>query len=144
LLTAATAAGAAEPVTATERDKAVMLYFSKAFGSTQRQNRTPMTFGLRLQENLSFAELRPVALFDARYSFGGRRQLILSGFNAFGSSHSSSGSSGDSSQSHPGWTAAAIIVGVAGTMCLLEAGICESSDHGSDYTPTPGSPTNPG
>lgn len=135
-LLAATTVAAADPPHETPRDKALMLYFSKSFGSTQRQARTPFAFGLRLQQSAPFDSARSFALVDARYSPGGTRLLAFAGVPALslGSSEDdssgdlSAGSSGQSSVligKHPGWTAVMVAVAVLGGACLFELGICE-------------------
>ncbi len=123
----------AEPQTAAPREKAVMLYFTKSFGSEQQQNRSPLAFGLRLQQSASFDATRPIALLDARYSLGGRKTFALAGLNAFESTNDSSQeSSGQSSVSsdniwkeHPYLTSVAVVLAVLGIMCGTETLICE-------------------
>ncbi len=123
LLTAiAHSAAAAEPWAESPRDSAVMLYFSKSFGH-QRSGGIPPAFGLRLERQLSQDWQRPVALFDARYSLGGRQQFLIGGLNAFDTGSSgaeSSAASGDFSRKHPGWTAAMIVGAVLAGMCIAD------------------------
>ena len=137
LLSAGAFASAAEPGQPAEREKAVMLYFSKSFGSDQKQNRSPLAFGLRLQQSSPFDTSRSIAVFDARYSLGGRKTFAFAGLNAFEStSESSQKSSGESSVSsdniwreHPYLTTTAVVLAVLGLMCATETGICESSGY---------------
>jgi hypothetical protein len=134
---------AAEPGQPIEREKAVMLYFTKSFGSDQRNNRAPLAFGLRLQQSSTSGAMRPIALMDARYSFGGRKTFALGGFPAFdstnessdGSSTSSTTSSADMSQKHPGWTTAMIVLAVFGGMCLTETWVCEGDGRRTPESP---------
>jgi hypothetical protein len=134
LAAVATCASAAEPRGAPIRDKALMLYFAKSFGSTQRQNRTPLQFGLKLQQSSPFDANRAVALLDARYSLGGAKTLMLAG----GLSYDSGGSSAIA-RAHPGWTAVAIVAALAAGACLLETGLCEGDD-GYERPSSPGTP----
>lgn len=137
LMGAATFASSAEPVQPPERERALMLYFSKTFGSEQKQNRSPLQFGLRLQQSSPFDTARPVALLDARYSLGGRRTFALAGLNAFESAEDSSGdSSGESSVSseniwkeHPYLTTTAVVLAVLGIMCASKEILCEDSGN---------------
>ena len=116
-----------------EREKAVMLYFTKSFGSDQKQNRSPLAFGFKLQQSSLFGTTRPIELLDARYSLNGRKTFALGGLNAFDSANDSSNdSSGESTASssklwteHPGWTAAMVALAVLGAMCATETLICE-------------------
>jgi hypothetical protein len=150
LATVASIASAAEPPGTGPRERAMTLYFSKSFGSTQRQNRMPLAFGLRLEQSAPFDLSRSIGLFDARYSLGGRKEFLMGGFKAFGSSDDSSGgssgesggSSGTMSQTHPAWTTVIVVLGVLGILCATETGICEGNKRDPDYTP-PG-PTGPG
>jgi hypothetical protein len=123
-----------------------MLYFSKAFGSGQPDNMRPFAFGLRLQQQSMLDLSRPVALFDARYSLGGRKQFLIGGLNAFetsgasgnGSSSESSGEgasgSGNWSQKNPGWTIALVVLTVAAGGCLIDW--CQSDDDPDTSTDT--------
>jgi hypothetical protein len=134
---------AADPGQPVEREKAVMLYFTKSFGSDQKQNREPLAFGLRLQQSSPFNSTRTVALMDARYAFGGRKTFALAGFPAFDSTQGSSDesstsstvSSADMSHKHPGWTVAMIVLAVAGIMCATETGICEGGGESTGESP---------
>lgn len=145
LLTAATGASADMPVpgAAPEQNRAVMFYFTKSFGSDQKQNRTPLAFGLRLQQSSPFDAAQTVALADARYSFGGRKTFALAGFPAFDStqgssdesSTSSTTSSADMSHKHPGWTVTMIVLAVAGAMCATENYICTHRNRSTSESP---------
>jgi len=142
----ATGVASADPPTAPTSEKAVMLYFAKSFGSTQRQNRTPLAFGLKFQAASPFTAARPVALLDARYALGGKKTFALAGLNAFDSGSSddsskeSTGSSAELWRQHPGWTAAMVALAVLGAMCATEELICKGGGHGyraPSETPTP-------
>jgi hypothetical protein len=148
LMGAGTLASAAEPNQPAEREKAVMLYFSKSFGSDQRHNRSPLAFGLRLQQSSPFDTSHSIAVFDARYSLGGRKTLALAGLNAFEStSDSSQESSGESSVSsdniwkeHPYLTSTAVVLAVLGLMCATETGLCEKSGYRRTELESPSTP----
>jgi hypothetical protein len=129
---------AAETARPEAREKAVMLYFTKSFGSDQKRNRTPLAFGIKLQQSAPFGATRPIALLDARYSLSGRKTFALAGLNldsATGSSDESSTSSTTSSATlsheHPGWTVAMIALAVLGTACATETLLCESGGRRS-------------
>jgi hypothetical protein len=138
MLAAATqSAAAAEPWSRPEREGAMMLYFSKSFGSEQARDRSPLAFGLRFQQQGLLNDIGPVTLLDARYSLGGRRQMLVAGLDAFGgaSSDESSSASNDMSREHPGWTAAAVVAAVLALWCAAE---CGSDDDDPEYTPGTG------
>jgi hypothetical protein len=144
---AGTLASAAEPGHPAERERAVMLYFTKSFGSDQKQNRSPLAFGLRLQQSSPFDTSRQIALLDASYSLGGRKAFALGGLDAFEStSKSSDDSSGESSVSsesvwkeHPYLTTAAVALVVLGVMCGTKKILCKNSGRYSpDASESPG------
>lgn len=145
LMSAATVAAAAETGQPAGRETAVMLYFSKSFGSDQKQNRSPLAFGLRLQQSSPFDVTQSIAVFDARYSLGGRKTLAFAGLNAFestsGSSQESSGESSASSdtvlQDHPYLTGAAVALAVLGIMCATRNLVCEKKGYGGPPSDTP-------
>jgi hypothetical protein len=120
---AATMAGAAEPPAADVRDRAVMLYVSKSFGSLQRQNRTPLAFGLRLQQSSPFASNLTVPLLDMRYSLGGRKTLLAGGAVALDSG-SMEGSSDEDSFKEP-WFWVIFGTLTLGTLCVTNTFVCE-------------------
>lgn len=131
LVATAASAGPVQASGAPEQNRAVMLYFAKSFGGSGARERQPLAFGLRFQQTSPLDVNRQVSFLDARYSLGGRRQLLMAGLNAFdssaegGSSGASGTSSGAMSEQHPGWTAAAIVLAVLGGMCGFELGLCE-------------------
>lgn len=151
-LLAATTVAAAEPQHESPRDKALMLYFSKSFGATQRQARTPLQFGLRLQQSSPFDNGRALALVDARFQLGGPRVLAFAGVPALslgntgdedeGSSSDMSGAIRGFGSRHPGWTIAMIVGSVLAGACLAEWGICEEDEpeesEGEPTYPTTG------
>jgi hypothetical protein len=151
-LLCAASASAADAQRESPRDKALMLYFSKSFGS-KSDGLTPLAFGLRLQQSSPFDTGHSVALIDARYWLGGPRILALGGVPAlsFGNDRDEeeeAGSSGDVSgamtnfgKRHPGWTIGLIFAAVLGGACLAEWGVCEDDDEqGPEYVP-PGTNT---
>lgn len=137
---------AAEPGQPAEREKAVMLYFTKTFGSDQKQNRAPLAFGLKLQQSSVFDTAHSMSLFDARYSLGGHRSFAIAGLNAF----ESSGESSESSQG-PSWASfrkrpyvTGLLIGVSliGISCGTKNWPCKSN---SRYTePELETPNTPG
>ncbi|MBC8026403.1 MAG: hypothetical protein H7Y89_10450 [Steroidobacteraceae bacterium] len=127
LLIAGLAAGA-EPAMlgapgAHERDKAVMLYFTKSFGGTARQPRTPLAFGLRYQQSPAYDMSRVYPLMDLRYSLGGRKTVALGGALMLDSSiDSSAGPSWDNP-----WLYVGAAAGLAAALCALEEVLCEDN-----------------
>ena len=143
-LLAATTAAAADPRVDSPRDNALMLYFSKSFG-TGHASTAPLAFGLRLQQSSPFDNGRALALVDARFRLGGPRVLALAGVPALSlgrtGEEEDDGSSGDMSGAirgfasrHPGWTIAMIVGSVLAGACLAEWGICEE-DSGPEREP---------
>jgi hypothetical protein len=151
LLGAATAS-AADLARESPREKALMLYFSKSIGG-YRSARSPLAFGLRLQQSSPFDTGRALALVDARFRLGGPRVLALAGVPALSlgrtGEEEDDGSSGDLSGAirgfgsrHPGWTIAMIVGSVLAGACLAEWGICEDDPNpSSPYEPP--APTGP-
>jgi hypothetical protein len=143
-----TVALAAEPGQPSMREKSVMLYFTKSFGSDQKQNRAPLALGLRLQQSAPFDTTQSIALLDARYSLDGHKSFALAGLNAFESSHESSeGLPGTSSirriRKHPGVAATIFALGAVGISCATKNWPCKSSGGYRDPPPT-GEPNTPG
>jgi hypothetical protein len=136
LAAAAQSAAATEPGSRPAREGAVMLYFSKSFGSDQARNRSPLAFGLRFQQQGLLDDMGPVSLLDVRYS-AGRKQMLVAGLNAFGgeSSEESSSASNDMSRKHPGWTAAAVVAAVFALWCAAECGDDDDDEDEPVYTP---------
>lgn len=127
LLIAGLAAGA-EPAMlgvpgANERDKAVMLYFTKSFGGTERKRRAPLAFGLRYQQSPTYDMSRAYPLMDLRYSIGGRKTVALGGALMLDSSIDSSA---DNSWDNP-WLYVGAAAGLAAALCALEQVLCEDS-----------------
>lgn len=141
LVSVATPASAAEPLSAPERDKQLMLYFAKSFGSTQRQNRMPFTYGLKLQQSSPLDFRRTIDVVHLRLSGAGRSSLLLAGTLSFDSTGESSQDSSDDSSNvawsmkHKGMTITLVGLGLIGLACLAKWQICESSD-GYEQTST--------
>lgn len=126
-----------------EREGAVMLYFTKSFGSP-RHEAAPLAFGLRLAQVSTVDAMPRVSMLDARLSLSGRTTLDAMGLSMFDSSlqdrrwfssFASSGGIPDWGQ----WAIGAALVG--GGMCLAEWIFCEDSGSegpGPDYTPGQG------
>lgn len=135
LAAVAQSAAATEPWQQPARESAVMLYFSKSFGSDTPQVRSPLAFGFRLQQQGLLQDMGPVTLLDARYSLGGRRQLLVAGLSAFstGASDESSAQSSTMSAEHPGWTAVGVAAAVLALWCAFECG--SDDDDDPEYTP---------
>ena len=136
---------AAEPGQPAGREKAVMLYFTKSFGSDQKQNRAPLAFGLKLQQSSVFDTSHTMALFDARYSLGGRKSFAVAGLNAFESSgessESSQGPSWESFEKHPYITTTVIVFSLIGISCATENWPCKGSSRYTELE-TPNTPGN--
>jgi hypothetical protein len=138
LLVAGLAAGT-EPVMlgapgTTERDKAVMLYFTKSFGGTERKARTPLAFGFRYQQSPMYDMSRAYPLMDLRYSIGGRKTVSLGGALMLDSSIDSSA---DNSWDNP-WLYVGAAAGLAAALCALEEVLCEKNSRRNTDTSTPG------
>ena len=150
LLTATVAsADSSQPGGAPERNRAVMLYFAKSFGSTQKQNRTPLAFGLRLEQGAPLELHRSVAIADFRYSLGGVREIHTFGALAMRlgddevGKPSSSSSSGLPIKEHPVATGVVIGLGILGLACATETGLCKGG-RSYERTSQPSTPTGPG
>ena len=143
LLTGASAAPASEPLQPPLREKALMVYFSKSFGGTQRQNRQPLAFGLRLQQTTPFDVSRAVSLLDMRYSLGGRKALLAADVLLLDSSSSGHSLGVESWKEHWG-LAVGVGVGVVVAACAFRVGICEHGHSTDTSTNTGGNPTGPG
>lgn len=133
-------AAAAEPVwpgapRATERDKAVMLYFTKSFGGTERRQKTPLAFGLRYQQTSVIDASAVYPLMDVRYSLGGRKTVALGGALMLDSLDSST----DGSWRNP-WLYVSVAAGLAVLLCAAEEVFCEDSPRRYESPP----PTTPG
>lgn len=135
LATVATCASAAEPQGAPARDKTLMLYFAKSFGSTQRQNRTPFSYGLKLQQSSPFDVGRTIDVADLRLTGAGRPSLVLAGTLSFDStgdsSQESSGASSNTawSMKNKGMTITLVGLGLIGLACLAHVGLCKDGDE---------------
>ena len=146
--TALAAAAPPGPPTSTS-DRALMVYFSKSFGPRTGGSRTPLAFGLRLQQSTFFDASRAYPLIDARYSLSGRRTLAVGGMLAFDSfegipGERNSWTSSDASAEHPGWLWFGIGLGALGLACAAQWGICQDDDGDGYDAPVPNTPTNPG
>ena len=142
---AASAGQAAEPLTPPAREKALMLYFSKSFGGSDRQARNPLAFGLRLQESTLSDAARSVPLLDLRYSLDGRAMLIAADVLRWDPSDSSDdpeSSMPSSAGQHWGIYVAAGI-GVLAVACATHVGICEDHKNGTDTAGGTDTPTGP-
>jgi hypothetical protein len=137
LLVGITGIASAQPPFQQEREAAVMLYVSKAFGGSARAPSSPLALGLRVDQTSTLAYTPGLAMFDARLSLSGRTTLSTMGMPLFDSSltgrrwFASFGSSGV-----PPWGSYLITAGlIGGGMCLAEWLICEdsSSDDDTDY-----------
>src|SRR5262245_34455501 len=90
-------AAGAEPWNAADNppERAVMFYFSKAIGSDARGRALPLSYGLRLQQSLSFAPSARVDLFDLGLNDHPRVRLLNGALqlNAFGKGKDADGKS---------------------------------------------------
>jgi hypothetical protein len=117
---------------ANERDKAVMLYFTKSFGGTARRPSAPLAFGLRYQQSPMYDMARAYPLMDLRYSLGGRKTAALGGALMFDTSIESSA---DNSWDNP-WLYVGAAAGLAAALCLMEEVLCEKNSPNRE-TPGP-------
>ena len=144
---------AAEPWSGGDREKAVMLYFSKSFGEHEPR-RYPLALGLRLQQSSVVEQRQRVDLFDVSLT-GKTRLSLLNGalrLDAFepnnkeksseDKSWDSSSAEPESSEEHRGMVVTFSILGVIGAACAFEVGICRSDDgsESTSETPTPSTP----
>ena len=132
-------AAAVEPVwpgapRATERDKAVMLYFTKSLGGTERGPETPLAFGLRYQQTSVIDASTVYPLMDLRYSLGGRKTVALGGALMLDSLDSST----EDSWRNP-WLYVSAGAGLAVVLCVLKEVFCEDNPRRYE-TPTPTTP----
>lgn len=126
LMSAGTLLSAAEPGQPAGRERAVMLYFSKTFGSSQQQNRAPLEFGLRLQQSSPFLDNEQIPLLDARFSLDGRKQMLFGGLNAFDTKTKKVDidPDGEGSSSEGSWIARhKVVTGVLATLIVV-GGLC--------------------
>jgi hypothetical protein len=135
LMSAGTAVSSAEPEQPAGRERAVMLYFSKSLGGSQRQNHAPLAFGLRLQQSSPFQDNQQVSLLDARVSLDGRKQMLFGGLNAFDSKKdididadgTGSSSEGAWFREHKLMTGLLATLIVVGGLCGARTVICEKN-----------------
>jgi hypothetical protein len=152
MLAMATLSSADEPSwAAPERDRAVMLYFSKSFGSGARGLAPPIAFGLRWQEASPSLEWRAASLLDLRWSLDGRKTLLAGGapMLSLDSMKDEDGDgTPDSSWTWESWKEPGFIVlgviAVAGGLCLARELICEKKSDPLDSSPSDPPPGNPG
>lgn len=149
--TIAAAASAAEPGTpgAPQNEKSLVLYVTKSFGDTGARARSPLAFGLKLQQSAPFDPRRSVALADYRFSLNGRQEFRTFGVLALrlggeddGKPSSSSSSSGVPIREHPVASGIIIGLGILGLSCAAELGICKN--RGKKYETPSETPTGPG
>jgi hypothetical protein len=139
-LTAVAQPAAAAPPESTQREGAVMLYFTKSFSGDGRHVGEPMAFGLRLDQISRFQHAPPLPMFDARLALSGRTTLASLGMPLFDSALENHRwfASFASSGGPDGWKYWLIgAIAAAGVACAAEV-ICDggSSDDSEDtYTP---------
>ncbi len=119
---------------ANERDKAVMLYFTKSFGGTEQRQQTPLAFGLRYQQTSVIDVSHVYPLMDVRYSLGGRKTVALGGALMLDSLDSST----EGSWRNP-WLYVSAAAGLAVMLCALKEVFCEDGPRRYE-TPTPTTP----